>query len=135
MGWSRQLVNAKLQTNNTFKCRHGEYECLLNTVEACAIDAWPDVNEHFPFTYCVENFVYQGKYLQWETCFKTLGLDDKPITDCVESEKGLQLDLKYAAETTALQPPHTYVPWVVVDGQPLYEVETLQRTHVQAVQE
>ncbi|GAA0171064.1 reductase [Lithospermum erythrorhizon] len=116
--------NAKLQTNNTFKCQHGEYECLLNTVEACAIDAWPDVNEHFPFIYCVENLVYQGKYLQWETCFKTLGLDDKPIADCVESEKGLQLDLKYAAETTALQPPHTYVPWVVVDGQPLYEVNS-----------
>jgi hypothetical protein len=23
--------------------QHGYNECLLNTVEACAIDAWPDV--------------------------------------------------------------------------------------------
>jgi len=23
--------------------QHGPYECLLNTVEACAIDAWPDL--------------------------------------------------------------------------------------------
>ncbi|KAG2267585.1 hypothetical protein Bca4012_069927 [Brassica carinata] len=33
----------------------------------------------------------------------------------------LQLQLQYAAETSALEPPHKYVPWVVVDGQPLYE--------------
>lgn len=36
--------------------------------------------------------------------------------------KLLQLELKYAAQTDSLEPPHRYVPWVVVDGQPLYEV-------------
>uniref|UniRef100_A0A5B7AAK2 Putative gamma-interferon-inducible lysosomal thiol reductase isoform X2 n=1 Tax=Davidia involucrata TaxID=16924 RepID=A0A5B7AAK2_DAVIN len=113
--------NAKMRGNNTFNCQHGPSECLLNTIEACAISVWPDVNEHFPFIYCIETLVYERKYPQWESCFEKLGLDPTPITDCYSSGYGKELELQYAAETNALQPPHTYVPWVVVDGQPLYE--------------
>lgn len=113
--------NAKIRGDNSINCQHGPLECLLNTVEACAIDAWPNVNEHFPFINCVEQLVYKRKYLQWETCFEELGLDPKPVTDCYTSGHGKELELKYAAETDSLEPPHEYVPWVVVDGQPLYE--------------
>ncbi|KAJ0020952.1 hypothetical protein Pint_32476 [Pistacia integerrima] len=115
--------NAKIRngTNTTFDCQHGPSECLLNTVEACAIAIWPDVNEHFQFIYCVETLVYEHKYPEWETCFEKLGLDPKAISDCYTSGNGTELELKYAAETNSLEPPHQYVPWVVVDGQPLYE--------------
>ncbi|CAN4102121.1 unnamed protein product [Withania somnifera] len=106
--------NTKIQANNTFKCQHGPAECFLDTVEACALDAWPHLNEHFPFIYCVESLVYHKNYTQWETCFDKLNL--KLITDCVGSERGKELELRHAAET----PPHKFVPWVVVDGQPLY---------------
>ncbi|EOY34583.1 hypothetical protein QUC31_018366 [Theobroma cacao] len=113
--------NAKLKGNDTFACQHGPGECLLNTIEACAIDAWPQLNDHFPFIYCVETLVYELKYLEWESCYGKLGLDSKPISDCYSNGLGLKLELQYAAETNALEPPHKYVPWVVVDGQPLYE--------------
>ncbi|XP_015874626.3 gamma-interferon-responsive lysosomal thiol protein isoform X1 [Ziziphus jujuba] len=113
--------NARIRPNNTFTCQHGPYECLLNTVEACAIDEWPELNVHFPFIYCIESFVHEHKHTEWEKCFEKLDLDPKSITNCYTGERGKKLELQYAAETEALQPPHQYVPWVVVDGQPLYE--------------
>jgi interferon gamma-inducible protein 30 len=113
--------NAKLRANNTFDCQHGPVECLLNTIEACAISVWPDLNKHFSFIYCVETLVYEHKYSEWETCFDKLGLDATPIYECYTSGNGTELELQYAGETNTLQPPHEYVPWVVVDGQPLYD--------------
>ncbi|CAN1266561.1 Gamma-interferon-responsive lysosomal thiol protein [Linum perenne] len=113
--------NAKIRSNETFVCQHGPVECLLNTVEACAIHAWPKLEKHFPFIYCVEKVVSEGKPAEWESCFRELALDQQPILDCFGSGYGKQLELNYAAETSALTPPHQYVPWVVVDGQPLYE--------------
>ncbi|XP_059660906.1 gamma-interferon-responsive lysosomal thiol protein-like [Cornus florida] len=113
--------NAKIKGNNTVVCQHGPFECLLNTVEACAISVWPDLNEHFPFIYCIETLVYNRTYPEWESCFEKLSLDPTPISDCVSTGYGAELELQYAADTNALEPPHEYVPWVVVDGQPLYE--------------
>lgn len=113
--------NARIGVNDTIACQHGPSECLLNTVEACAIDIWPELNEHFPLIYCIEKLVYSHEYTQWESCFEPLGLDSKLVSDCYAGGRGKELELKYAAETNALQPPHQYVPWVVVDGKPLYE--------------
>ncbi|XP_058769037.1 gamma-interferon-responsive lysosomal thiol protein-like [Vicia villosa] len=113
--------NAKLRDNSTIVCQHGEDECLLDTVEGCAIDTWPQPNKHFPFIYCVENLAHQGRRTEWESCYEKLGLDSSAVNDCYRSEHGKELHLKHADETNALQPPHTYVPWVVVDGEPLYD--------------
>ncbi|KAJ3682856.1 hypothetical protein LUZ60_013083 [Juncus effusus] len=113
--------NAHVSSDGTITCQHGEYECILNTVEACAIKAWPDLEVHFSFINCVETLVYNHTYLEWETCFAKTGLDSKPVMDCYQNGTGHQLELKYAAITDALEPPHKYVPWVVVNGEPLYD--------------
>ncbi|KAG5254000.1 gamma-interferon-inducible lysosomal thiol reductase [Salix suchowensis] len=93
--------NAKIRGNDTFVCQHGPYECLLNTVEACAIHAWRKLEDHFPFVYCVERLVYERKYPEWESCFEELGLDPKTISECYTGGYGDELELEYAAETNA----------------------------------
>ncbi|XP_038988932.1 gamma-interferon-responsive lysosomal thiol protein isoform X1 [Phoenix dactylifera] len=113
--------NARVGSNGTISCQHGPNECVLNTVEACTISAWPDVNEHFSFIYCIESLVMEHEYLDWESCFSRTGLDSHAVMDCYKSGYGKKLELQYASQTDSLQPPHTYVPWVVVDGQPLYD--------------
>ncbi|VAH89946.1 unnamed protein product [Triticum turgidum subsp. durum] len=110
--------NAKVGKGGTITCEHGPEECLLNTVEACAIDAWPDVNVHFGFINCVEGLVMNEIQGEWESCFHKLGLEPKAVTECYKSEHGHKLSLKYGKQTGALVPPLNGVPHVVVDGKP-----------------
>lgn len=39
------------------------------------------------------------------------------INSCATSEQGVNMIVEVAKITEALQPAHTYVPWVVVNGQ------------------
>ncbi|XP_076928326.1 gamma-interferon-responsive lysosomal thiol protein-like [Bidens hawaiensis] len=112
--------NAKLLDNGTIVS--WKRECMLNTVEACAINAYPAMTEHLRFISCVERFADQGKHHdKWKTCFQKLKIGPEDVTNCIKSGLGYALELQYADEIGALQPPHRYVPWVTVDGQPLYE--------------
>ncbi|KAK9756766.1 hypothetical protein RND81_01G120000 [Saponaria officinalis] len=122
--------NAILYPNMSFVCQHGPPECFLNTVEACAIDAWPTPNVHFPFIYCVERLAYMGKHTEWETCFTRSHLDPKPVKDCSSGQLGTKLEQQYGNETRALSPHLEFVPWVVVNGQPIKDdIENL-RTYI-----
>ncbi|XWS67282.1 hypothetical protein CRYUN_Cryun05aG0274300 [Craigia yunnanensis] len=118
-----------VKPNKTITCQHGEDECYLNTIHACAINIWPDLRKHFNFIYCIEN---QGLHIKegqqsagadavWKACSARLGMDQKLIKNCYDSGYGRKLLLQYATETNDLHPKHLYVPWVTVNNQPLYD--------------
>ncbi|KAJ3703135.1 hypothetical protein LUZ61_006840 [Rhynchospora tenuis] len=113
--------NAMVTSDGSIICQHGTGECLLNAIEACAIKVWPDVQQHFPFIQCVEKSVEAREENGWKSCFQATGLSSDPIVNCYNSGYGQQLEFQYAQETNSLQPPHQFVPWVLVNGKPILE--------------
>ncbi|KAJ4875800.1 Gamma interferon responsive lysosomal thiol (GILT) reductase family protein [Raphanus sativus] len=108
--------NAKVSDNLTVTCQHGEEECKLNAIAACAIRTWPNPKMHYWFIRCVEK-----NTKNWgESCFKTYG-GEKAIRDCYAGDLSKKLILGYAKQTLNLKPKKKYVPWVTVNGTPLYD--------------
>ncbi|MCL7026052.1 hypothetical protein MKW94_023624 [Papaver nudicaule] len=113
--------NARINDDKVITCQHGPNECVLNTVEACALQVWPALDKHFNFIKCVETFVYNSQQSEWKSCYSTLGYEEEPINECYNNGLGQQLELGYAKVTDELNPPHKYVPWVTVNDVPLYD--------------
>lgn len=114
--------NAKFdQITGNVICQHGEAECLLNTVEACAINVYPDLFKHYSFIQCIESLASKRNQGEWQTCFKNSSIELEPISNCYNNGEGYNLELQYGNETATLNPPLAYVPWLVVDNQPLKE--------------
>uniref|UniRef100_A0A7N0TG66 Gamma-interferon-inducible lysosomal thiol reductase n=1 Tax=Kalanchoe fedtschenkoi TaxID=63787 RepID=A0A7N0TG66_KALFE len=117
----RKLVpygNAEKSRTGTVICQHGEWECKLNKVEACAINVFPIMNEYFLFIHCVEDLVDKYQNTEWEQCLKELN-DPTPTMDCFNGQRGDELISKYGDMTNALHPPHPEVPWATVNDKPI----------------
>ncbi|GMN40403.1 hypothetical protein TIFTF001_009634 [Ficus carica] len=112
--------NAWINSDGSVVCQHGEDECLLNTIEACTISVYPDVYSHFRFIHCVERLTLENKHTEWTKCFQMTNLGTQPI-DCYNSGYGNVIEDRYAQETAKLNPAHRFVPWVVVNNQPIQE--------------
>ncbi|XP_050226686.1 gamma-interferon-responsive lysosomal thiol protein-like isoform X2 [Mercurialis annua] len=89
--------NANLNPNNTITCQHGEDECYLNTIHACAINIWPDVMKHFSLIKCMEELQHSeitthgvAPKLSWQLCADKLNLSRRFIEQCYDSGRGRQ---------------------------------------------
>ncbi|XP_030541905.2 LOW QUALITY PROTEIN: gamma-interferon-responsive lysosomal thiol protein [Rhodamnia argentea] len=112
--------NGWISPDGSLSCQHGPDECLLNAIEACAITIYPDVTRHFRFINCVEQLTLQGRHGEWSKCLGTTGLGNAPV-DCYNRGYGNKLERRNAQETARLNPPHKFVPWVLVNNRPLQE--------------
>jgi interferon gamma-inducible protein 30 len=90
-------------------------ECQGNLIESCAIRLYDLYTQALPFIICLEtnsnDWIGQGK-----KCASQYGIAWDSVNTCATSEQGIGYVLEMAKVTEALQPAHTYVPWVVVNG-------------------
>ena len=107
-----------------FKCQHGPSECIYNIIETCALDKIKGPSDQFEFLNCIENHdenrdIDQDYYDIAFKCAIEANLKDAVVEEikiCSTSQEGNELEHEMAIKTEALNPPHTYVPYVVVNG-------------------
>ncbi|EOA15680.1 hypothetical protein CARUB_v10006370mg [Capsella rubella] len=110
--------NAEISDNKTVICQHGEEECKLNAFEACGIKILTNPKSQYKFIRCIENDTKNYE----QNCFQGFGDDQKEVmNDCYNSDLSKKLILENAKQTMSLKPKHEFVPWVTLNGKPLYE--------------
>ncbi|KAG8593958.1 hypothetical protein GDO81_001008, partial [Engystomops pustulosus] len=105
-------------------------ECYVNTIEACIMHHLMDIQSYFPIIFCIE--ISSNVTSALGPCLAAFQpeLSVKTVMDCVNGDLGNKLMHENAMKTDSLNPPHDYVPWVVVNGQ---HNDTLQDRAISAL--
>ena len=114
-GNAKQTFDGK---NWKFTCQHGANECFGNLIETCAVKKFSS-EVGFKFLTCIEGALsYFGKDFTKTAnyCLTNYPTEKTTLWNCVNSSEGNQLLHEVGLVLDNLQPPHQYVPWIVVDG-------------------
>jgi interferon gamma-inducible protein 30 len=100
----------------TWSCQHGAKECRGNLIETCAVNVFPRADA-YKFIFCLDEN-YSGDFdATAKDCLKDSPRFQSDLEICLNSgEKLNQMQHDMAVKTDSLNPPHKWVPWVVVDG-------------------
>ncbi|XP_019368723.1 PREDICTED: gamma-interferon-inducible lysosomal thiol reductase [Gavialis gangeticus] len=125
LGWGKRLPFQERNVSGRwqFECQHGADECLGNMMETCLMDVLQDFDAYFLTIFCMESgsSVTGNLGACLQVYAPTVKLSD--IMACVKGDRGIKLMHNNAQRTDALQPPHSYVPWILVNGK---HTDTLQ---------
>jgi len=106
-----------------FSCQHGTAECEYNMIEVCGQHYILEPYQQFDFIDCVETIDQHTNYSSvLKTCTDQVGATQEQydnIYNCwdgTNTRDGIEWQHQIAESTDALNPRHTYVPWVVAQG-------------------
>ncbi|VFQ69620.1 unnamed protein product [Cuscuta campestris] len=107
--------------------RHGvpEDQWLVSWNDGSLDDAtWEPVTllrEKFPQLHLEDKVAIEGRGNDTTTEAQVVGEEPRGETTTTEPRRSGRLEEAYGAETASLNPTHRFVPWVVVNNQPLQE--------------
>jgi len=109
----------------TYTCQHGERECQGNLVEACVWGlSGNNATFYMPFMFEFEGLLSKDKNTDVMKLAEQAGAavkwDDQTVSDlgdCYSKPEGNRFQHQVAELTAALDPPHQYVPWLVLNGE------------------
>jgi len=107
----------------SFQCQHGGEECRGNLLELCVMahSNW-DFHSYLPVISCMEGA--DNPVTATKGCLEALSDVPYPaVKACAWGAEGNAMMHEVANRTASLDPPHTYVPWITVQGVHTEEVE------------
>jgi len=121
------------KSGNSYSCQHGAGECQSDAMELCAqYKLSGDINSistgdtsmaAWPFILCMEEA--DGNPNKGSSCWSSsmnANVTWTTISTCVDKEYNT-----VQAAGAAATPKHSYVPWVLVDGEVLENTNMLQK--------
>mmetsp|Transcript_55630 Transcript_55630/g.132102 ORF Transcript_55630/g.132102 Transcript_55630/m.132102 type:complete len:510 (+) Transcript_55630:37-1566(+) len=116
--------NGKL-SGSTIECQHGEPECRGNTILACMQELYPikqdSADPNFVKTFVCMEAKDGNPEEHIAECADSNGISHADIMTCADGDLGAKLALEAAQATEALDPPHQYAPWLVMNGEPMMD--------------
>jgi len=97
-----------------FSCQHGEAECKTNMIISCFQAHSNSKDENMEFVNCMVGQTYPST--SGPMCAGKSSVPWATVNTCVTTYEGETVELAVAQKTAALNPPHQFVPWPVVDG-------------------
>ncbi|XP_048469914.1 gamma-interferon-inducible lysosomal thiol reductase-like, partial [Rhincodon typus] len=113
-GNAKEIQNGQ---NWQFVCQHEEDECQGNTIQACMIHYLKNATSYMPVICCMESA--SSPLTEAQRCLQAHAPTEvlwDTIKSCVNGSKGNELMHQNAQMTNELEPPHNYVPWILING-------------------
>jgi len=99
-----------------YTCQHGVEECLGNVIETCTLNLYPQASA-IQFIGCIEaSEVRPVDQAALKCASLQPELNFTRIMQCAQAQEGELMEHNMALATDALDPPHTFVPWVTLNG-------------------